>query len=108
MEPPPGTPPIRLVAVDLDGTLLNDSKQVTEQTAEALACLPERGVKLVIASARPPRSVRPIYRMLRLDSFQINYNGALEWDEPNQKAMFHRPIPGRLARQIIEHARDLF
>src|SRR5215211_6693608 len=100
--------PIRLVAVDLDGTLLNDSKQVTEQTAEALACLPDRGVKLVIASARPPRSVRHIYQQLNLDTLQINYNGALIWDEPNQQAMLHRPIPGKLARQVIEYARDLF
>ena len=97
-----------MVAVDLDGTLLNDSKQVTEQTAEALACLPDRGVKLVIASARPPRSVRHVYQQLRLDTLQINYNGALVWDEPNQKAMFHRPIPGRLARQVIDTARDMF
>jgi Cof subfamily protein (haloacid dehalogenase superfamily) len=100
--------PIRLVAVDLDGTLLNDSKQVTEQTAEALCCLPQREVKLIIASARPPRSVRQIYQTLGLDTLQINYNGALIWDEPGQTAVYHRPIAGRLSRQIIEHARDMF
>ena len=104
----PAAPPIRLVAVDLDGTLLNDSKQVTEQTAGALACLPMRDVKLIIASARPPRSVRHIYRSLGLDTLQVNYNGALIWDEPNQRPVFHRPIAGKLARQIIEHARDMF
>ena len=104
--PPP--PPIRLVAVDLDGTLLNDSKEITEQTAGALTCLPQRDVKVVIASARPPRSVRHIYQSLGLDTLQINYNGALIWDEPNQRAVFHRPIAGKLARKIIEHARDMF
>jgi len=36
-------PSIRLVAIDLDGTLLDDAKQVSEQTASALRCLPERG-----------------------------------------------------------------
>lgn len=100
--------PIRLVAVDLDGTLLNDSKQVSEQTASALACLPDRGVKLIIASARPPRAVRHIYNALRLDTLQINYNGALIWDEPNQRMVYHRPMPGRLVREMIEHARDMF
>src|SRR6266508_4518828 len=98
-------PAIRLVAVDLDGTLLNDSKKVTEQTAGALACLPARGVKLVIASARPPRSVRGIYQELKLDTLQINYNGALIWDEANGKALFHRPMPGTLAREVIDTAR---
>jgi len=81
---------------------------VTEQTAAALACLPPRGVKLVIASARPPRSVRHIYQSLGLDTLQINYNGALIWDEPNQRAVFHRPIAGKLARKIIDAARDMF
>src|SRR5436309_15403150 len=100
--------PIRLVAVDLDGTLLNDSKQISERTIDALKCLPQRGVKVVIASARPPRSVRPIYRELGLDTWQINYNGALIWDEPSQQPVFHRPMHPRLVRMMIERCRDMF
>jgi Cof subfamily protein (haloacid dehalogenase superfamily) len=99
---------IRLVAIDLDGTLLNDSKQVSDQTATALQCAVERGVRVVIASARPPRSVRAIYRLLKLDSWQINYNGALIWDEPNQKVIFHRPMAGSLVRELISRARGRF
>src|SRR4030081_2909751 len=71
--------PPRLVAIDLDGTLFDDSKQVSARTVAAISCLPARGVKVVIATARPPRSVRQVYQQLRLDSFQINYNGALIW-----------------------------
>jgi Cof subfamily protein (haloacid dehalogenase superfamily) len=103
---PDGAPTIRLVAVDLDGTLLNDSKQISDQTVAALCCLPSRNVRLVIASARPPRSVRHIYQSLKLDTLQINYNGALIWDEPNQAARFHRPLPGKLVREIVEFSRD--
>src|SRR5581483_6021033 len=100
--------PIRLVAVDLDGTLLTDSKQISRQTVEALCCLPQREVKLIIASARPPRSVRHIYQQLKLDTLQINYNGALIWDEPNQTPMYHCPLPGDLVAQIVDVARDYF
>ncbi len=100
--------PIRLVAIDLDGTLLTDAKQVSEQTADALCCLPARDVKVVIASARPPRSVRHVYQALRLDTWQINYNGALIWDEPRQAVVFHRPLAGELVREIVETARDMF
>jgi Cof subfamily protein (haloacid dehalogenase superfamily) len=100
--------PIRMVAIDLDGTLLNDSKQVSEQTASALRCLPSRGVKVVIASARPPRSVRHIYQSLGLDTLTINYNGALIWDEPKKTPLFHRPLPRGLAQRIAADARDLF
>ncbi len=105
---PEAVPPIHLVAVDLDGTLLNDAKQVTDRTAAAFKGLPERGVKVVIASARPPRSVRHIYKLLNLDTWQINYNGALIWDEPAQLPIFHRPLGKGVARRIIDDARFLF
>ena len=104
----PPTPPIGLVAVDLDGTLLNDSKKVSRQTVDALKCLPSRGVRVVIASARPPRSVRHVYAELGLDTLQINYNGALIWDEANRRAVYHRPMPGAVVREIIEAVRDRY
>src|SRR5688500_5657506 len=98
-------PPIRLVAIDLDGTLLNSAKRMSDQTIEALQCLPAQGVRVVIASARPPRSVRHIYQMLRLDTYQINYNGALIWDEPGRKTVFHQPTDCALVRRMIERGR---
>ena len=104
--PTPDPRPIRLVAIDLDGTLLNDAKQVSDRTALALRELPARGVKVVIASARPPRSVRHVYRLLGLDTLTVNYNGALIWDEPNRRAVFHLPLPGALVAEIVDVARD--
>jgi len=99
---------IRMVAIDLDGTLLNDSKQVSTQTIAALRGVIERGVKVVIASARPPRSARHIYNQLGLDTWQINYNGALIWDEPARRVIFHRPMNCDLVRDLIEIARSKF
>jgi Cof subfamily protein (haloacid dehalogenase superfamily) len=99
---------IRLVAVDLDGTLLTDSKQVSEQTIEAFKCLPARDARVVIASARPPRSVRHIYNELGLQTLSIHYNGAMIWDEPNQRVMYHQPMDCATARSIIDTARDMF
>jgi Cof subfamily protein (haloacid dehalogenase superfamily) len=99
---------IRLVAIDLDGTLLNDCKEVSDRTAEALRCLPAKGVRVVIASARPPRGVRHIYQLLKLDTLQINYNGALIWDEPRRRAVFHQPLGGELVGEMVDLARDWF
>lgn len=101
-------PNVRLVAIDLDGTLLNDSKKVSDQTVKALACAARRGVKVVIASARPPRSVRHIYNQLELDTWQINYNGALIWDEPAKRVILHRPMSCDLVRRLIGVAREKF
>jgi hypothetical protein len=106
----PGDPAsrIRLVAIDLDGTLLNDSKQVSDRTADALRCLPAQGVRTVIASARPPRSVRHIYQKLGLDTWTINYNGALIWDEVAKRVVFHQPMECDVVREIIDRARGVF
>jgi Cof subfamily protein (haloacid dehalogenase superfamily) len=98
---------IRLIAIDLDGTLLDSQKRVSDRTADALRCLP-RDVRVVIASARPPRSVRHIYRSLNLDTWQINYNGALVWDEPSSGIVMHTPMDGALAARIIAEARGLY
>jgi len=97
-----------MVAIDLDGTLLTDAKQVSEHTVKALCGLPQRQVKVVIASARPPRAVRHIYQLLKLDTLQVNYNGALIWDEPGRRAAYHRPMDGALVLRVIEHARDFY
>ena len=97
---------IRLIALDLDGTLLNRQKRVSADCATAIAAAIEKGVKVVLASARPPRGVRAIYGSLKLDTLQINYNGALIWDEPGNRPVFHRPMPGRLVRHMIDLARD--
>lgn len=98
---------IGLVAIDLDGTLLNDSKKVSDQTVQGLAAVVGFGIRVVIASARPPRSVRAIYHQLKLNTWQINYNGALIWDEPNREVIFHCPMTSETVRGLIDSARSL-
>jgi len=104
---PPATA-IRLVAVDLDGTLLTSRKTISARTHRALRGILARGVKLVFATARPPRSVRTYYDALKLDTPQINYNGALIWDEPVRKILHHEPLSSARARQVIAFARGAY
>ena len=49
---------IKLVAIDLDGTLLSSRKTITPKTHTAIKAAGAAGVKVVLATARPPRSVR--------------------------------------------------
>lgn len=98
---------IKLVACDLDGTLLNGDKRISPPTLEAIAGLKQKGVRFVIASARPPRSVRHLYEQMRLDTLQVNYNGSLIWDELGKKAVHHCPMAGDLALKIITFARSM-
>ena len=90
-----------LVVFDLDGTLLNSAKEVTDTTVAILrAARQEAGVHIVLATARPPRSVMPTYNLLELDTPMINYNGALVYEPPSRRILLHRPLAAKIVRGI--------
>jgi hypothetical protein len=100
---------IRLVAVDLDGTLLNSAKEITAGTATIIRAAREvAGVRVVLATARPPRTVLPFYSLLDLDTPMINYNGALVHEPHTGRIILHRPMEAKLARVIASRAREMF
>jgi hypothetical protein len=96
---------IDLIAIDIDGTLLQATQQISDRVINAVSAAKKRGVKVVLASARPPRSVREIYDQLQLDTLQVNYNGALIHDQLRRRHIHHRPLDGRLIKRIIKAAR---
>ena len=93
------------MALDLDGTLLRSDKRISTRSVSAIAQVMQRGVRVVLASARPPRSVREIYNLLRLDTLQINYNGALIHDASLARHWFHQPLAAKLAMRVARFAR---
>jgi 5-amino-6-(5-phospho-D-ribitylamino)uracil phosphatase len=110
------TPPVqaapkrrfRMVAIDLDGTLLSSRKTITPKTHTAIKRALAAGVKIVLATARPPRSVRAYYEALKLDTPTANYNGALIWDEGRRKAIEHVPLEAAVARKVIDWGRKRY
>ena len=100
---------IHLVAIDIDGTLLNSAKRITDATARAIATARQRlGVRVVLATARPPRTAMPFYRQLKLDTPTINYNGALVYDPPSGRVIMHRPIWPKTANSIVSLSRGMY
>ncbi len=100
---------IQLVAIDLDGTLLNSSKQITDTTAAIIrTARRDVGTHIVLASARPPRSVMPFYDLLELEAPMINYNGALVYDPLSRRVILHKPIPAENVRKLVTFARTLY
>ena len=72
----------KLIFIDLDGTLLNDSFELTPYTLKTLKEVSKRGHKIVLASGRPPRAILPYYEELGLTTPFIAYNGTYVAD-PN-------------------------
>lgn len=71
---------IKLVAIDLDGTLLNRQKRISERNIETLKQAKEHGVKIVVCTGRPLASVQPYLETLGLmdeGDFAITFNGGI-------------------------------
>ncbi len=113
-SPQPTDPsrPFDVLALDLDGTLLSSEKRLATRDIQAVTAAARAGVRIVLATARPPRSTRPIYNALGLSrcdlglhTLTINYNGALTWDMSTNQPVEHFPIDPHLSRAVVTAAR---
>ena len=59
----------KLVAIDLDGTMLNPYGIVTEQTKEVIKQVQNRGIEVIIASGRPIDSIKAIAKEIESNKF---------------------------------------
>lgn len=92
-----------LIAVDLDGTLLNDEKIITEKTKQILFEAQQNGHKVVISTGRPYRASEACYKELSLDTPIVNFNGAfVHHPHDPQWGVFHAPLKLETAKTIIK------
>ncbi len=98
----------RLLAVDMDGTLLNDEHEIPETNRQALRKAVEAGVRLAIASGRMTPRIDPLIEQLGLDPIVISYNGAkiLAPRHEGRQTLFHKPVPVDVAKRLIEFSRE--
>jgi Cof subfamily protein (haloacid dehalogenase superfamily) len=102
---PPAAGAFRLLAVDIDGTLLDSAGRVRPATIAAINAARARQVNIVLASARPPRGMRELYHALGLDTPMICYNGAVIHQPLTGRWITHHALAPGLVRQLVETAR---
>ena len=68
---------ISLVLADVDGTLVNEQKVLTERAQKAVRALHTAGVRFAITSGRPPRGMAMLIEPLHLDTPIAAFNGGL-------------------------------
>ncbi|HLA12682.1 MAG TPA: Cof-type HAD-IIB family hydrolase [Pyrinomonadaceae bacterium] len=98
--------PIRFLALDLDGTLLNSRGQVSDRNRAALNQAREAGVCVAVVTGRRFRDARPIALELEIDAPVIAHNGALTKHAFTLRTVDVRPLPLNAAHEVVRIGRD--
>ena len=99
--------PIRLVALDIDGTLMNASRGVSGANRAAVRAARERGAAIVLATGRNIDATRPVWEELGLSGPMITYGGAWIVDAPSGDTLWMEEMDPELVRECVRLA-DLF
>jgi Cof subfamily protein (haloacid dehalogenase superfamily) len=104
--------PIRLVALDIDGTLIGDDLLLRDRTVAAVRAARRRGVSVSLVTGRMSTSAIVFARELGLTDPIVAYQGALirelppEGDERLGRLIHHRPLAADVAREVVTWSRD--
>ena len=97
--------PIRVIAVDLDGTLLNSNSGISPANSQALAAAYERGIRIAITTGRRYHSARPLLNSFLFPVTLVTSNGAVVRTLAGD-LLHHNFLPRKIAIQVLEAAID--
>jgi Cof subfamily protein (haloacid dehalogenase superfamily) len=95
----------RLVASDLDGTLLDSGGLVTDRTVAALDRLDAAGIPFVMVTGRPIRWLRPVVELTGPRGPVVCSNGAVVYDPAEDRVLRRQPISVELLAEVAERLR---
>jgi Cof subfamily protein (haloacid dehalogenase superfamily) len=93
--------PPKVVATDLDGTLLRSDGTLDERSRQALAAVEAAGSLVVICTARPTRWMRPLARATGHHGVAICANGGVVWDLHTESALEEFTLEPEVAREVV-------
>ena len=92
----------KIIAVDLDGTLLNSYGMVTDETKKTIKNAIEKGTDVIIASGRPIDSIKTIANEINSKNFFIAGNGALIYDIKKDEIIYEKFLDKKKILEIID------
>ena len=95
-----------LLFLDLDGTLLNDAKEITSGNRAALDAALKRGHGIIITTGRPLKSAMAHAHKLQLDKpgcYLVAYNGGVIYDWAQQKQLYTLSLPYETVYRVFDY-----
>ena len=96
----------KLVAIDLDGTMLNQYGIITEETKDVIKKVQEKGTEVMIASGRAITSVKRFSKEINSQKYFISGNGAVTYDIENNNILYENILKKQKALQIIKFCEE--
>lgn len=99
----------KILFSDLDGTLLDDRKEIEQSTKEALQDMLAAGFKFAICTGRPLASAKQVAKQFQLDGegcYIVAYNGGVIYDPLKDKIISYETIPCLEARKLMQKAEE--
>ena len=92
----------KLIAIDIDGTLLNSYGEITKENKDAINFALSKNVEVVLTSGRMPNAILPIANEVKANKYIISGNGAQVYDIQNDKIVFSNYMTKQKVLEIIE------
>lgn len=92
----------KLVAIDLDGTLLDSHSEVSEENKQAIKKLKDKGAEIVITSGRMSSSIKEITEEIGANKFFISGNGSMIYDIEQNKIIYNNTLSKEKVLKIIK------
>ena len=92
----------KLIAIDIDGTLLNSYGEVSSKNKEAIKKAIDKNAEVVLTSGRMPKAIIPVASRINADKYIISGNGAAIYDVKNDKIIYKNYMRKEKVLEIID------
>lgn len=100
---------IETIVLDLDGTLLNDEKEISQKTREVLIASQKKGIRVILASGRPVTGMLEYAKLLEMEKHHgllVSYNGAKVVDCQSNEVLFNQSLTVEEGKAVLHHMKN--
>ena len=102
---------VRVIIMDVDGTLMNSQKELSPKTKETLIRAEKAGAILILASGRPTSGLLDLAKELEMDKHHgllVSYNGSKVIDCETMETLFNQALSVEEGKAVLEHMKSFY